>query len=148
MRSVSALIVTLAVLLAAGSAHAAGDFCFNTATSPYYVVVAQRFKVPRPGKCAAIVGFEYGSTGFTFPRPVSGTACTDSAGTLLHVGIMIHAASGPSPVNTDSEIHVHMKLAYPGLATGDVYVRRDLPLLSLTGTAGFAGPCGIPITIP
>lgn len=149
MRPVSALIVMLAaVVLAPGAAHA-GDFCFNSgALNPTFVVVAQKFRVPRPGKCAPIVGFEYGSTGFTFPRPASGTACVDSAGTLLHVGIMIHAAKGPSPVSTDSEIHMHMKLAYPGLASGEVYVRQDLPLLSLVGTGGFAGPCGVPTVIP
>lgn len=140
-------VVFAAILVTAGAAQAK-DFCFNAPTTPYFIVVAQNFRVPRPGKCAAIVGFEYGSTNFTFPRPASGTACTDSAGTLLHVGIMIHAAWGPNPVNTDSEIHLHMKLVYPALSSGEVYVRRDLPFLSDTTTAGFAGPCGLPVSIP
>jgi hypothetical protein len=143
-----------AAALSVTSVGHAGDFCFNTSSpshtpdEPSLIVVAQKFKVPRPGKCAAIVGFEYASTNFTFPRPASGTACTNSAGALLHVGIMIHAAKGPPPVNTDSEIHLHMILDYPTLATGQVYIRRDLPLLSNERSNGFAGPCGLPVSIP
>ena len=141
--------LVLALVLVAGVAHAK-DFCFNS-SSPSgldFVVVAQRFRVPRPGNCAPIVGFEFGTTNFTFPRPASGTACTDSAGTRLHVGIMIHSAYGPPPISTDSEIHMHMNLPYPALTDGPTYIRRDLPLLAELRPDGFAGPCGFPITIP
>jgi hypothetical protein len=60
-----ATVVLTVALLVTGVAHA-GDFCFNSTsppnpappTNPDIVVVAQKLRLPRPGKC-----------GFTIPIP-------------------------------------------------------------------------------
>ena len=41
-----------------------------------------------------------------------------------------------------------MVLNYPTLTAGQVYIRRDLPLLSNVRSNGFAGACGLPVSIP
>lgn len=142
------LVLAINLGLLTGSAFA-GDFCFNSTSppnpapsdNPDILVFAQNFRVPAKGKCKPIVGVDMGYFNQTFPRPASGTACLNSAGTRLHVGIMIHAVYVPS-ITTDSEIHVHMNLPYPALTGGDVYIRQDFPFLSRVRTDGVAGPCG------
>jgi len=154
MKVLSCLVVIIIALLTTGVAHA-GDFCFNSTSPPNpappsdpdILVFAQKFRLPKKGKCAAIVGWDSGYFNGTFPRPASGTACLNSAGTRLHVGIMLHAVQIPS-VTTDAEIHVHMSLPYPALQGGDVYIRRDLPGLGAVRTDGVAGPCGFNAPIP
>lgn len=149
------LVVVAVLLLHAAPAHAV-DWCFNSTSPPNpaptsdpdILVVAQRFKTPRKGQCQAIVGYDIGYSNSTFPRPASGTACVDSAGTRMHVGIVIHATKGPAPINTDAEIHVHMNLPYPALTGGEVYIRRDVPLLAQVRSDGLVGRCGFPIPIP
>jgi hypothetical protein len=142
------LPVLAVVVFASGVAHAA-DFCFNTSSyqnqatpdDPNILVVGQKFKVPRPGKCSAIVGFDWASSNYTFARPASGTACRATDGSRMEVGIMIHSAAGTG-IGTDSEIHVSLNLPYPALASGEAYVRRDLPFLGEHRFNGNAGPCG------
>jgi hypothetical protein len=148
------LVIAVFVLFATSVSYA-GDFCFNSTSppnpaspdNPDILVLAQNFRVPAKGKCKAIVGWDTGYFNGTFPRPASGTACLNSAGTRLHVGIMLHAVRVPS-VTTDSEIHVHMNLPYPALQGGDVYIRQDLPFRSLLRNDGVAGPCGFNFPIP
>jgi hypothetical protein len=151
-----AAIIFAVILLSPGPALAATAFCFNSTSPPNpappedpdILVVAQNFVKPAKGTCRAIVGYEGGTTTFTFPRPASGTACLNSAGTTMHVGIIIHAAAGPPPVGTNTAIHVHMKLPYPGLSGGDVYIRQDLRFFSQQRTDGVAGPCGFRMFVP
>jgi hypothetical protein len=140
------------------SAHgaAARDWCFNSTSpenpappsNPDILVVAQGFKMPKKGRCSAITGFDVGYANQTFPRPATGTACLDSAGAHLHVGIQVMATKGPVPIATDSEIHVHMYVPYPALANGEIYIRRDVPPLSVERTDVLIGPCGFKVPIP
>ena len=150
-----ALSAAAAILLAAQTA-AAADWCFNSTSPPNpapiddpdILVVAKHFKLPKPGDCRPINGFDVGNSDQTFPRPATGTACLDSAGAKLHVGIVIHATSGPAPINTDTVVNVHMVLPYPALTGGEVYFRRDLPFNSGMRTDGLVGPCGSKFPIP
>lgn len=143
----------LALFVASGSA--AADWCFDSVSpdnpappeDPDILVVAGGFKLPKKGKCRPIVGFDVGYTNQVFPRPASGTACLDSAGTRLHVGIVIHATMVPG-TTTDSEIHFHMSLPYPALEGGDVYLRRDVPFLGLVREDGRVGKCALKVPIP
>lgn len=144
--------ISLAVPLSIGSLSvaapaAARDYCFNaSAFSPAILVVAKDFKLPRKGKCRPIVGWDAGYFGFAVTRPASGTACLNSAGNVLHVGVTIHATYSDTEVA--DELQVNMKLPYPALTGGSVLVKRADPyLLALRGD-GTAGDCGYTITIP
>jgi hypothetical protein len=150
-----AAAAALCVLLAATGARAA-DWCFDSISPPNpappndpdILVVASDFKMPKKGKCKPISGFEVGFSNQTFPRPASGSACLDTAGTHLHVGIVIHSAKGPAPVETDSEIHFHMYVPYPALEGGQVYLRRDLPGLGVEREDGRVAKCALRVPIP
>ena len=144
-----AVSLALAVVLAtlpATSAHAR-DFCFNSSSfSPAILVVAKDFKTPRRGKCRPIVGWEAGFYGFAVTRPASGTACLNTAGDTLHVGVTVHATAGD--FGFADELQVHMKLPYPALVDGSVFIRRNDPSLTAFRGDGTAGDCGYTITIP
>lgn len=146
------LAIVLAPLLAvppllAPATAQARDFCFNSSVfAPVILVVAQNFKVPRRGKCKPIVGFDVGYFGFAAARPASGTACLNTAGDTLQVGITIHAVN--DAIDDDEEIQLHMRIPYPALTGGTTYLRQSDPyLLSLRGE-GSAGDCGYTIAIP
>jgi hypothetical protein len=155
MASGRTAIVAAFVLLSVGLAHGK-DYCFNSTSPPNpaphddpdILVIAKRFTFPRPGDCRPIVGFDVGMTNQTFPRPASGSACLNSAGTKLHVGIMLHGAAGPPEIYTDSEIHVHMVVPYPALSGGAVYIRQDLPGISIQRSDAVVGPCGFSFPVP
>lgn len=145
-RTILAISLAAAVLLATTTAHAR-DFCFNSSSvAPAVLVVAKDFKLPRKGKCKPIVGWDAGSYGFAVPRPASGTACLNTAGDTLHVGVTIHATWSES--NADEPLQVHMRLPYPALTGGRVYLRQNLPVLISERYDGFAADCGYTIPIP
>ena len=136
------VVVGLALFLFASAADAR-DYCFYSfVSSPQIVVVAQKFRPPGRGKCRAITGWEGGFYGFTFPRPVSGTACVDYAGTRMDVGITIHATYEPASGVNYSELQLYMTLPYPTLVGGTTYLRQDEPYLNGLHGAGEAGYCG------
>lgn len=141
-----ALAVAIATLLPATTAHAR-DFCFNSSSfSPAILVVAKDFKTPRRGKCRPIVGWDAGFYGFAVTRPASGTACLNTAGDTLHVGVTIHATD--SDLGTDDDLQVHMKLPYPALSVGSVFIRQTTPYFASFRADGTAGDCGYTIAIP
>ena len=144
-----ALSLALGVAIAtlpATAAHAR-DFCFNSSSfAPAILVVAKDFKTPRRGKCRPIVGWDAGFYAFAVTRPASGTACLNTAGDTLHVGVTIHATS--SDLGTDEELQVQMKLPYPALSAGEVFILRHNPYLAAVRGDGTAGDCGYTITIP
>lgn len=145
-----AAILTIAIafsLPVAASTAEARDFCFNSSSAtPSILVVAKDFKLPRKGKCKPIVGWDAGYYGFAFGRPASGTACLNTAGDALHVGVTIHATRTPG--NADEQLQVYMDLPYPALTGGTVYLRQNLPVLILNRSDGFAADCGYTIPIP
>jgi hypothetical protein len=141
-----ALALSIASLLAAAPAQAR-DFCFNSSLySPAILVVAKDFKLPRKGKCRPIVGWDAGFFGFAVARPASGTACLNSVGDKLHVGVTIHATA--DDLGIANELQVHMQLPYPALNAGTVFLQRVDPYLAEFRGDGFAGDCGYAITIP
>ncbi len=149
--------ISFFVLLLFSCNASAGDFCFNSTsppnpappTNPDILVIAQKFSVPGKGKCKAIVGWDAGYSNQTIPRPASGTACLNSAGTTLEVGIVIHLSA---VVPYGEEIFVQMRLPYPALINGLVYLRRTSRdaggYLEQVRTDGVAGPCGFNFSIP
>lgn len=145
-RMMLAIALVSALLLATTTAHAR-DFCFNSSSvAPAILIVAKDFKVPRKGKCKPIVGWDAGYYGFAVPRMASGTACLTTAGDSLHVGVTIHATWSES--NADEQLQVHMRLPYPALTGGRVYLRQNLPVLFSERYDGFAGDCGYTLPIP
>ena len=146
-RFYAATMLAAVLLLSTGSVHAK-DFCFNsTSASPAVLVVAPKFSMPKRGKCSAIVGWDAGYFGSAAARPASGTACLNTAGTNLHVGITIHATR-VYPLGADEQPPVHMIPPYPAPVGGAVYLRQDLPAMGQERTDGMAGPCGYTVTIP
>jgi hypothetical protein len=148
--------MAVVVLLSTGVASAR-DFCFNSTSppdpapvdNPNILIVAQKFHLPKKGKCTAIVGWDLGLLNGNGGLPASGTACLSSAGTFLQVGVLIHA---PGSNDTDpEEVHVSMHFfSYPDLTGGVVYMHRISTVntshsLNFVRDDGFAGPCG---TIP
>lgn len=150
------LVLAINLGLLTGSAFA-GDFCFNSTsppnpappTNPDILVIAQKFSVPGKGKCKAIIGWDTGYSNQTIPRPASGTACLNSAGTRLDVGFVIHLHPH---VQMGEEIFVTMILPYPSLKDGQVLLHRSSQTpgwsLNLFRTDGVAGPCGFNFSIP
>jgi hypothetical protein len=145
--------VTAVVVLLSTGVASAGDFCFNSTSppnpapldNPDILVIAQRFHLPSKGKCSAIVGWDTGLSNGVSPSPASGTACLNSAGTTLSVGVTIHTEG---PGGTEA-VNLKMSLEYPSL-TGVIFVDRlsHHPEYDLNFARAdvFAGPCnGIPI---
>lgn len=71
-----ATILVLVVVLGATAAHAA-DACYQGAFGN--ILVSKKFKMPRPGDCSPITGYEHNSD-----CTLDGTACGTSDGTLVH----------------------------------------------------------------
>jgi hypothetical protein len=144
----TALTVSLSIAsLALASSADARDFCFNSSSyEPVVLVVAKDFKLPRKGRCRPIVGWDAGFFGFAVARPASGTACLNTAGNVLHVGVTIHATA--SDLGTADELQVHMQLPYPSLTSGSVFIKRSDPYLAAFRGDGVAGDCGYTVTIP
>jgi len=155
-----AVVVTA---LLAGSAHAGGDFCLSSTsppnpapdTNPDIVIIAPGFKVPKAGKCRPIVGWEIGYHE-TYPRTVAGTACLNSAETLLHVGATVHPTFRVGvPLLSQKAyeaIDVHMVLPYPALVDGNVVIHRASffatdSFRTIRGD-GVAGPCFGNLKVP
>jgi hypothetical protein len=138
------------LVLPAPRVHA-GEWCFNSTSipnpappdDPDILIVAQKFKTPKKGKCQVIVGYDVGTYDQTFARPVSGTACLDSAGTLLHVGAIIHVSAGADPPYThDPQINLEMTIPFPALTGGRLHFRLgDAPTTTNGRIDVFAGPC-------
>jgi hypothetical protein len=74
------------------------------------------------------------------------TACLNTAGDTLHVGITIHATF--STFGAEEQLQVHMRLPYPALSGGKVGLRRNLAPLISERDDGTAGDCGDTIAIP
>lgn len=141
-----ALPIAIAALVVPAAAHAR-DYCFNSSSvTPAVLIVAKDFKVPRRGKCRPIVGWDAGYFVFADARPASGTACLNTAGDTLHVGVTIHATF--SAYGTEEQLQVHMRLPYPALSGGKVYLRQNLPAMISERDDGSAGDCGYAVTIP
>jgi len=141
-----AVSLSIASLAFVAPAHAR-DYCFNSSSfSPAILVVAKDFKLPRKGKCRPIVGWDAGYFGFAATRPASGTACLNTAGDTLHVGVTIHPTW--NDLEVADELQVNMKLPYPALSEGSVYIKRASPSLSAFRGDGAAGDCGYTVTIP
>jgi hypothetical protein len=149
--------------LLAGTAHAGGDFCFTSLSSnpgpqsPNLAIVGQGFKIPKSGKCRPIVGWEAGYHELLYPRVVSGMACLDSAGTILHMGATVHPTFRPGVPILSQKPHealgVSMDLPYPALTDGIVVIHRAAGFdpaesFRLIRDNGVAGPCFGNLKIP
>jgi hypothetical protein len=160
-RTRACLPIVAAVLLAASAAPAA-DWCFNSTSPPNpaapddpdILVVAQKFKLPKKGKCVPIVGWDSGFFNGAWGRPAMGTACLNSPATHLLVGIDLPAAGGPgtlpgmSPASHFPGLSVHFDLPYPALTGGAVIVRSSDDVVFELRADGVAGPCGLKLAIP
>ena len=73
---VKTALLACALVLGATAAHAA-DACYQGASGS--VLVFKRFKMPRPGDCQPITGFQHNSD-----CTLAGTACGTSDGTIVH----------------------------------------------------------------
>jgi hypothetical protein len=71
-----ASLLTLALILGASAAYAA-DACYQGAAGN--ILVFKKFKLPRPGDCQPITGFQNNSD-----CTLAGTACGTSDGLLMH----------------------------------------------------------------
>ena len=105
-----AVFVAAALVLAAGPA-AAKDFCIDrtsTGVNPDFVI--RNFKVPKAGKCKAVIGVGNPLTAIL----LNGVACGASDGT--HVSFQLNGGSMPGPLgatvqSTGSSFGVNVVLA-------------------------------------
>ena len=123
-------------LLCAGTAHAA-DFCIDFAAQ---AIVLKGFKPPKPGKCKFIKGAYFSID--TLIEPQFGTACTNTAGDKMRVG-MSYGYSSYSVVGT-------FEFPYPSMTGGTFrYTQSAVPNTVLGGVQAASGaPCAAPVPIP
>jgi len=84
-------IALAAVLLLAPQIMHAADFCLVNPP-----LVGKGFKIPSKGKCKPFLGFGTGVTGIW-----TGGACTNSLGTLVHIGVQSLDNFGIESVSID-----------------------------------------------
>ena len=93
MKTSSGFLVAAVVLLTA-SLSQAKDLCiFYASTGGNVLVVVKRYASPRPGDCKPIQGFVADTVGTGRRQTLSGTACLNSAGSVLIVSHQVHSGS-------------------------------------------------------
>jgi hypothetical protein len=110
------LVAALALTLASASASYASDLCISYFAGPLLTIntiVGKGFRVPAPGKCRPFAGERtQGSYG---AGVASGTACTASDGTVMHLVLITSSIS----YIQNSTVRMDVSLPLGGGATLD-----------------------------
>ena len=133
VRSVPTRVMMLAVLLVtadASTVHASAK-CLSSGTPPSGIpkvlVVFPKFSTPTRGHCNELAGYE-GSSAFAFPA--SATACLNSAGTMIYIGLTVrtfaHGQGGPAAETTQQLLG--FELPYPASTGGQVAAENSTGL--------------------
>jgi hypothetical protein len=143
MRPVRVVLAALFVLALSSAAAQAADFCITQTGGLGLTYVGKGFAIPPKGKCKSWLGFTT-ITGATFIS--TGTGCTTSSGTKLHLGITTPAPIDGAGVVSD-DIVLPLPLGTPGTDGQQVLNHGDVGTDSFTLTSAAGATCGV-VPIP
>jgi hypothetical protein len=101
MRALRIVLATFLAIALSKAVAQAGDFCITQTGGLGLTYVGKAFTIPFKGKCKSWLGF---TTVIGVPVISTGTGCTTSSGTSLHLGITTPAPTDSAGVISDDII--------------------------------------------